>query len=342
VANARFLEILRCYGVDETAEPHPGMIIPQGGENQVVLETAGLDLTLQSGVLKTSEYDGALARDLLLYVKEDLSKPGVDPQERDANMPFLGWQKPRFFRILGSHATGFPGILVQAVSRSNGRRGASSAAGAKLYVAVVDRQTIYVAIRNVKARDANGQFQYHAKQPCNPDREVAQMNAIWTPQTNIKFELVKSEDVIVDDTDPATQKELSEAYGMKTVGTATFRAGGTVWSEKNSPWFAKHHKVKGAHITFFFVHKLHSGGDPVYGKGGRSPQGTMNREFGVSFIAADRLRSTFAHEAGHYVGDMEHEGQGIELLMRGDGSGYKIPFKMAERFRKFVAKHPKP
>ena len=55
----------------------------------------------------------------------------------------------------------------------------------------------------------------------------------------------------------------------------------------------------------------------------------MKRQFGVAFISDTRLPSTFAHEAGHFVGDMGHEGTDNRLLMRGDGSGYKIPFELA-------------
>jgi hypothetical protein len=83
------------------------------------------------------------------------------------------------------------------------------------------------------------------------------------------------------------------------------------------------HKVPGSNITFFVVHKLHSGGDPVYGRGGEKPNGVMNRPLGISFIGDSRLPSTFAHEAGHFVGDMSHEGTDTKLLMRGEGSGYR-------------------
>ena len=90
------------------------------------------------------------------------------------------------------------------------------------------------------------------------------------------------------------------------------------------------------------MHKLLSGGDPVYGKGGEFPNGTMHRPTGVAFIADSRLPSTFAHEAGHWVGDMSHQGTDIKLLMRGEGSGYQIPFKLARHFRESFAKRAKP
>jgi hypothetical protein len=332
MASARFMEILRCNGVDQNAVPHPGMVVPFGGENQVVLETSGMDLEVQSSALKLQEFDGhELNLQLLRGVQDALSEPGVDSQQRDAFMPSTGWQKPRFFRVLGTLKTGFPGTSVNVVPRSvRGGRTPS----ATLQVAVVDRIVLKVAIRHVLARDGQGTMRLHAKRRCDPAKELANMNAIWRPQTNIVFELVPSTDLEVDHNDPKTQEELRVAYGMKS--PPTFSPEGTVWADKNSGWFAKH-KVPGTHITFFVVHKLHSGGDPVYGKGGETPNGTMNRPTGVSFIADSRLPSTFAHEAGHFVGDMSHEGTDTRLLMRGEGSGYKIPFELAKRFRESLA-----
>jgi len=312
------------------------MIVPFNGENQVVLETSGLDLAVHNSVIKLQEFEGQeLTTELLRGVRDALTKPDVDPQQRDAFMPSLNWQKPRFFRVLGTITTGFPGTSLNVLPR----RMNGSMPLATLQVAVVDRIVIKVAIRNVRARDAQGKMRYHAKRPCDPAREVAQMNAIWTPQTNIAFELVPSSDLEVDHNDPKTQEGLTAAYGLKT--PATFSAESLVWADKNSGWFARH-KVPGSHMTFFVVHKLLSGGDPVYGRGGEFPNGTTNRPTGVAFIADSRLPSTFAHEAGHWVGDMSHQGTDIKLLMRGDGAGYQIPFKLAKHFRESLAKRRMP
>jgi hypothetical protein len=329
MATARFLEILRCNGVDQDATPHPGMIVPFKGENQVVLETSGLPLELQRSPLNLQEFNGyELTTQLLQEVQKGLSEPGVDSQQRDAFMPSTNWQKPRFFRVLGTIKTGFPGTQVNFAPR-----GKPSAA--TLQVAVVDRLVAKVAIRHVRARDAQGNMRYHAKKPCDPAAEVARMNAIWRPQTNIVFELVPSTDLDVDERDSKTQEGLRVAYGMKT--PPTFAAESTVWADKNSGWFAQH-RVPGTHMTFFVVHKLLSGGDPVYGRGAEIANGTMNRPSGVGFIADSRLPSTFAHEAGHFIGDMPHDGTDVRLLMRGDGSGYQIPFALAKRFRDSLAK----
>ena len=223
-------------------------------------------------------------------------------------MPNTVWQNPRFFRVLGTFKTGFPGTLLTVVPQAvRGRIG--SGAATKLRVAVLDKMVIKVGIRNVRARDAQGTMRYHAKQPCDPVGEVALMNDIWTPQTNVVFELVPSSDVEVDHNDAKTREELTKAYGMKI--PATFTAESTIRAEKNSEWFLKH-KVPGSHMTFFVVHKILSGGSPEYGRGGEIPNGTMNRQIGVSFIADSRLPSTFAHEAGHWVGDIGHIGEGLQ------------------------------
>src|SRR5262245_58462160 len=113
MANPRFLEILRCNGVDETADPQPGMIVPFLGENQVILETSGIVMDVQNSTLKFQEFKGReLTTELLRGVQDALSKPDVDPQQRDAFMPDTSWDQPRFFRILGGIKTDFPGTIV--------------------------------------------------------------------------------------------------------------------------------------------------------------------------------------------------------------------------------------
>jgi hypothetical protein len=60
VAQARFFEIKRCAGVDETSQP-AGMMVPFGGTNQIVLETSGMDMHVTSnhpGIV-VREFDGS-------------------------------------------------------------------------------------------------------------------------------------------------------------------------------------------------------------------------------------------------------------------------------------------
>jgi hypothetical protein len=337
MAIARFHEITRCSGVTEDAQP-PGMVVDIKSANVVALETFGMDLSIQAPPsidIMDFDRDGQQTTSLLGGVRDALMKPGVDSQFRDAYMPtdWRRWNKPRLLRIFGKIPTGFPGLTVRAVPK---RR--AQGLGAELKVAVVDRMIIKVAIRNVTARDQQGSMRYHANRPCHPETEVANMNAVWTPQTNIEFELVPSTDLVVDNDDPETEKELRKAYGMQPTGPKPFYAEGTVWWDKTSKWFARH-KVPGAHMTFFFMHKVWWGGSPEYGRGGYDANGAMDRQSGVSFISATlRTPSTFAHEAGHFVGNMWHKGTDHRLLMRDDGGGYKIPFDLAEKFRGFRLK----
>src|SRR4029453_8098497 len=131
------------------------------------------------------------------------------------------------------------------------------------------------------AHGRTGTFVSHPAPSCQPDRDKAPIPATlplrhsphtrrecmlkrWRPQTNIVFELVPSPDLDVDHTDPKTREELRIAYGMKDA--PTFAAESTVWSDKNSGWFARH-SVPGSHMTFFVVHKLISGGNPANGRG---------------------------------------------------------------------------
>lgn len=339
---ARFHEITRCAGVDEGSKP-PGMIVPLGGTNVVMIETSGMDLEVKpaNGAIRLEKFDGRDIARLIRDRNNELMQPGVDDQVREAYRPGHGAlysHKPWFYRVHGRTSTGFPGTLVRAVPRPvPGRR--TPVAEATLRVAVVDRMVIKVAIRNVQARDQQGSMRFHAKQPCDPAKEVAQMNAIWTPQTNMVFELVPSADLVVDHNDAKTQEELKKVVGVKPDSRAEFYAGSNVHVEKFSGWFAQH-KVPSTLMTFFVVHQAHSSPDLVYGRRGYYPEGTMNRQLGVSFISGTRLPSTFAHEAGHWLGDMWHTGEDISLLMREGGSGYRITFDLVKGFREF-AKHPR-
>jgi N-acetylneuraminate lyase len=211
---------------------HPA-VVPFGGENLVVLETSGMDLDVRSSAVKFQEFEGReLTTEMLRGVKDELSKPDVDPQQRDAFMPDMGWVQPRFFRVLGTIHTGLEGTLVNVVPRR--MRGGQAQPAAQLQVAVLEKMIVKVAIRNVRARDAEGNMRFHAQRPVDPARQVAQMNAIWTPQTNIVFELVKSSDVEVDDRNQQTQEELGKDYGLKGPGgPGKYAEEGTMWGEKN-------------------------------------------------------------------------------------------------------------
>jgi hypothetical protein len=340
VAQARFFEIKRCAGVDETSQP-AGMMVPFGGTNQVVLETSGMDMDVTSnhpGIV-VKEFDGSGIGSQLIDLNNSLYQPDVDPLFKEAFLPTaLYLYKPRYFRIHGTALVGSPGASVKAVPVPvKGRRAPSI--GASLDVICVDAMTIKVAIRNVQARDAQGDIRYHARLPCVPKAEIANMNAVWAPQANIKFELISSADLLIDHNDAATREALRKAYGQKDTTFSTFNPMNIVHAEILWDLFAKH-RVAGAHITFFLVHNINSDG--------LIAMGAMNSTLGAAFIAGTHSPTTFAHEAGHYLGRTLVKGQWIghehkaetetRMLMKRGGSSWAIPFGMIKRARAFSGK----
>jgi hypothetical protein len=340
VALTRFFEIRRCAGVDETAVP-AGMMVPFGGSNQVVLETSGMEMDVKSshqGIV-VEEFDGKGISSQLIDLNNALYQPGVDKLFKEAFMPTaLYLHKPRYFRIHGKALVGSPGAVVKAVPVPvKGRRAPSI--GASLDVLCLDTMTIKIAIRNVQARDDQGNIRFHARLPCDPKTEIANMNAVWTPQTNIKFELVSSADLLIDHNDAATREELRKAYGQKDTSSSTFSPMVDVPAGKLWDLFAKH-RVAGAHMTFFLVQSINSAGGIA--------TGTTNSTLGTAFIAGTHFPTTFAHEAGHYLGHTlvkgvwtgyEHKDEKeFRLLMKDGGSSWAIPFGMVKRVRAFSGK----
>jgi hypothetical protein len=327
----RFWELTRCAGVDEENKPFPGMVVPLPGSNIVVLDTDGKELqvgTHHKGI-QIEEFDATDLRKKLIETNIALSQPGVDRQYKEAMMPtsMFWYTKPRFFRIHGrKHPIDFPGALVEAKA---GRK-----VEAALRVVVLDTMTIKIAIRNVKVRNAQGTPVFHATMPVDDVAECSAMNAVWIPQTNMVFQLIRSEPAFIDDRDKDTKATLAKGFGLKDANTAVFPP--EVDAHKMQDVFRKH-MVEGAHLTFFVVDKLHGGAN-----GTTLPAG-------MAFVKSNHGATTFAHEAGHYLGgrlvngawdDLKDTERPIKMLMRDGGAGWKIPFDLAERFRGFFERHP--
>jgi hypothetical protein len=226
------------------------------------------------------------------------------------------------------------------VARSAGRK-----PEAKLFVAVLPEIRIKVAFRNVMRPGSGGAVPaFHAKKPCSELDELLTMNSVWRPQANIRFELVPSEWLVIDDSQAAVKQELAAATGMKDASLATFPDAIDV--EKLKGFFVKH-KVKGAHLTIFCVDKLSS-----------NANGSFARGLDLAFITSIRGPNTSAHEAGHFLGyysksetkpwdsqghtlekdpktGEENRTEDIKMLMRGGGAGWKIPYNLVKEFRDF-------
>ncbi len=88
MARARFFEIRRCAGVDETAVP-AGMVVPLRGTNQFVLETSGMEMKVTSSHrgIAIEEFDGKDVQRQLIELNNALYQPGVDPLLKEALLP---------------------------------------------------------------------------------------------------------------------------------------------------------------------------------------------------------------------------------------------------------------
>lgn len=328
---AKFREVFKCWGVDELAQP-AGMIVPFGGQNWVALtDGQGLHVHSDNSSIAIEEIDEPAGFDANMdWLRKELAKPGVDPVERIARAPDVITGQPRFFTIRGKTKVGSPGALVQV---SSGRK-----PNVTLRVVVLERKQLKLSIRNVQVPDASGKVVFHAKKPCDPKAQCDGMNVIWTAQTQIAFDLVTSDPIFIDDREKSMREKLATALELREK-EASFPA--IVDPDKVKNLFKELNERSGAKadFTIFVVDKLHRGKD--------SPDGTTFKDLGIAFIAGNHLPTTFPHEAGHFLGrGLEgvfdasgHIGTDPRLLMRDGGAGWKIPFDLAIKFRKFFERH---
>jgi hypothetical protein len=335
----QFVEMFKCAGVDEWAQPEPGMVIPFGGSNVVALQTGSGRNKEWANLRVVSDHPGIDIEELdpgplLLYrnaVSQEVAEHKDDPQYRAAMAPEVIGGNPRFFRIHGKkNVIDFPGALIKA--RSNRKVEAS------LRVVVVKSMSVKIAIRNLQVRDANGNIVFHSDKPCDPYLEMAIMDSIWIPQTNMMFDLVPSGPALIDTSDQNTKQAVAKGFGLRDPNNAVIAP--RVEPGKIKDVFQKL-RVDGTDITFFFVDQVLAGPTvPV--------AGLMLPE-GLGFVSTGHARSTFAHEAGHFIGGhpeksgwkQQHHtydrdrSRDIVMLMRDGGGGFKIPFSLVKQFRSF-------
>jgi hypothetical protein len=337
---ARFSEVFRCSGVDESPNvPQkskiPGMVIPNGGSNIVALEDGErLRVHSENKHIKIEEIgDTAVIKLARLYLNFKLAVQDVDSQFRDSYMPHILSTNARFFKLHGKALVGDPGAVVQASSGGK--------LEAKLRVVVFDLMKVKLAIGNVTIPDENGRPVYHADNPCDPQKECDQMNAIWTQQTQITFDLISSDPIFLDDRQRSVRQDVAKALGLNAK-EGSFPA--IVDPGKLGIIFDKLKNNK-ADLTMFVVDSLKM---PHL-----QPDGFTHAEFPISVLAGHHFPSTFAHEAGHFLfGDWGKDGKQHNLdhpwpsidpdktpLMRDGGAGFKIQFDLALQARKFFKRH---
>jgi hypothetical protein len=199
------------------------------------------------------------------------------------------------------------------------------AGNAKLHVVVLKGRLVKIAIRPVQVRDDNGQVVAHAEGKFDIPALVATMNQIWTVQSNVVFELVSADPILVAD-----EVAIARAMDLKAERAKLPR-------EVNMVDFAAMFdgfRDKKADFTFFLVHRVL---DRKKGESGHglTVTGASSRLFPVSLIGDDMNVSTIAHEAGHLLGFKGHSDTGPRMLMNEGGPGVglgKIPLSWAKSF----------
>jgi hypothetical protein len=336
---ARFSEVFRCSGVDESPNvpgksKTPGMIVPTRGWNLVALED-GPRLSVHcdnKNVAIEELQETAVIQLARLFLNFKLAVQNVDSQFRDSYMPHILSRNARFFKIHGKGLVDDPGTLVQA--------SAGGKVEAKIRVVVLDLMKVKLAFGNVAVPGENGPPVFHADKPSDPQQELAQMNAIWTPQTQVAFDLISADPILINDRDKSIREEIARSLGLvakegsfpENVDTTKLR---TIFNRcKNTQ----------ADLTIFVVQKIQLKTE--------LPNGTTDPEWNFCVLSSAHSPSTAAHEAGHYLFGEMKDGKWHNLhhpwgstdpdktpLMRDGGAGFKIQFDLVLQARNFIKKH---
>jgi hypothetical protein len=244
----------------------------------------------------------------MVKVREITSNyPGSVTTEQVKNL------KSGMFRLFEISADAVPGMDKATITAKDSR----GVEKAKLKVLVLRPRKESISIRPVYVVK-QGKEVLFTKFTGNAQSLVDVMNAIWNPQANVIFTLdspekavlksISPEAVAVDITNEALLKELIAAKGS----------------------------ARG--LTAFMVYQALDNRKVV--------NGVTHPKAGVALISDNRLESTIAHEAGHYIGSVDENGkyggmdyghpgpQTAEMLMRSEGAGRKIPYGRVPDFNK--------
>jgi hypothetical protein len=154
---------------------------------------------------------------------------------------------------------------------------------------------------------------------------------MWTPQTQIAFDLVSSEPIFLDDRKKSIREDIAKALELtakegsfpENVDTSKLR---NIFNKLKNP---------NADLTIFVVQKIQ--------RKSSQPDGVTDGELGFCVLAGNHGPSTAAHEAGHFLfGDRGKDGKWVDLghpwlstdpdktpLMRDGGAGFKIQIRFS-------------
>jgi hypothetical protein len=306
-----FREVFSAFGVDADGDK-PRMMVPLHGTNLVALE-GDPDLVLVPGrdSLKVEKLEkGKLAH--TLAAAQHLATSGREIRQ-------LG-KDATYFQVYGvNRAGGFDGVPLNAVNPNTPKKVEKTIA-----VNVLGENPIKIAIRAVQIKGDDGKWVSHGKVAFDPQALCDQMNTVWVPQANVKFSLVATDPLKID------EKELADELKRTGVSKAAFL--NQVHIQAFDPLFRRH-KVEKADFTIFLVKSILDR-DLNAHKGGQEPAGATPPKSGFCLVcdqmASDPVREAKkqttipgtvpAHEAGHFLGlDNHPSGAQGEMLMREGG-----------------------
>src|SRR4029453_324729 len=114
-------------------------------------------------------------------------------------------------------------------------------------VNVLDEKPIKIAIRAVQIQGDDGKWVSHGKVEFDPQALCDQMNMIWVPQANVKFSLVATDPLKID------EQELADE--LKGTGFSKAAFLNQVHIQAFDPLFRRH-KAEKADFTIFLVKSI--------------------------------------------------------------------------------------
>ena len=147
-------------------------------------------------------------------------------------------------------------------------------------VNVLGEKPINIAIRVVLIKGDDGKWVSHGKVEFDPQALCDQMNTVWVPQANVKFSLVPTDPLMID------EKELADELKRTGVSKAAFL--NQVHIQAFDPLFRRH-KVEKADFTIFLVKSILDR-DLNAHKGGREPAGATPPKSGFCLVC-DQMAS---------------------------------------------------
>jgi hypothetical protein len=310
---AAFREVLAAYGVDEDVK-NPAMMIPLHGSNVVALE-GGPDLIVvpvndRKKALKIEKIDkGQLAQFMTGANKLSNWAREVKALSKDTT----------YFKITGAGLSGHDGVILNAVNPSTPKK-----SEATITAVVLGEKVVKIAIRAVQTSGDKGVWINHGKKTFDAKELHDQMNAVWVPQANLRFEL--------ESTGPFQIEEKELADELKRTGYTRDDFLKDIHLEAFEPLFSKNSVDKKNYFTIFLVQSFVTR-PPTQKSGGEHPAGGTPLK-GHFCLVADRMERdpvreaknvptipgiVPAHEAGHFMGSPGHVASHHGVMLMAEG-----------------------